>query len=514
MRDHISSLQASILQILLDRDEPISANSIAEMLDSTASTIRYHLAYIKELVRKAGGTLSARPRVGFFLDISPDDAQQLRDKLRSKEFQFHYNYSDRVPLILFDLLVSTTPLTITGLASQIGISKVTLIKELDRSETWLEEHHLSLNRKTRTGIWIAGEEDHQRHALVTLLLEILPENDLVNICRWGLFYPSTDYICSRHVQNYVISHIKNWNLHDAWWLIQRISYRLAYHLSDNRYLVLLLYWAVMIQRVRQGFVLDLPDTILAAMQGSDECQAIVESVEELVRTRNLHIPAAELAHFSALLQTSPHGPYNQLGEVSNDTQDQEATQLANYFVQKVEGHTDFSMSDPVIFKRLCKHIGRTLTRVRYSLPVTKPFTDEITKKYPKMWKAVCEAVETGGEETQQFRQEEITYITMYFILAQELEKKAQPQKSRRVIVACPTGGISIWMLVSRFQKEFPDVEIVAAISLRELQQQDKSQADLIVTTAHHVVDKQLPVITVSPFLTEGEIELLKTHLNN
>jgi len=53
MRDHISSLQASILQILLDRDEPISANSIAEMLDSTASTIRYHLAYIKELVRKA-----------------------------------------------------------------------------------------------------------------------------------------------------------------------------------------------------------------------------------------------------------------------------------------------------------------------------------------------------------------------------------------------------------------------------------------------------------------------------
>jgi len=512
MRDHISSLQASILQILLDRDEPIAANSIAEMLDSTASTIRYHLSYIKELVRKYGGTLSARPRVGFFLDISPNDEKQLRDKLSSKEFQFHYNYSDRVPLILFDLLISTAPLTISVLAGKIGISKVTLIKELDKAETWLEEHHLSLNRKTRTGIWLAGEEDHQRNALVTLLLEIIPEQDLVNICRWGSFYPSTEYIGSRQAQNYVISHIKTWNLYDARWLIQRISYRLAYHLSDQRYLILLLYWAVMIERVQQGFVLDLPETVLAAMQGSNECQAIVESVEELVRTRNLHIPAAELAHFSALLQTSPHGPYNQLGEVSNDPQDQEAIQLANYFVKKVEGHTGFSMSDPVIFKRLCKHIGRTLTRVRYNLPVTKPFTDEITKKYPEMWQAVYESVKGGEEKTQQFCQEEITYITMYFILAQELEKKAQPQKSRRVIVACPTGGISIWMLVSRFQKEFPDVEIVAAISVRELQEQDKSQADLIITTAHHVVDKQLPVITVSPFLTEQEIELLKTHI--
>lgn len=514
MSDHISSLQASILLILLDRDEPISANSIAETLDSTASTIRYHLSYIKKLIRKFGGTLSARPRVGYILEISPNDAQQLREKLCSNEFQFHYSYSDRVTLILFEVLVSTDPLTLSGLASQIGISKVTLIKELDKSEAWLEEHHLVLNRKTRTGIWIAGEEIDLRYALVSLLLEILPEHDLVNICRWGLFYSDTEHFVDKQVQNYVISRIKSWNLHDAWWLIKRISNRLAYHLSDKRYLFLVLYWAVMVQRVQQGFTLDLPDTIMAAMQKCDEYKAILVGANELTRTRGLRIPPTELAHFSAEIQTSPRGPYNQLREVSDDTQDQKAIQLAHYFVQSVEVRTNFSMSDPAIFKRLCKHLGRTLTRIGYNFPIDNPFTNDVIKNYPEMWQAICKAVETGGADTTNFCQKEIAYIAMYFILAQELEKKSLPKKVSRVIVACPSGGISIWMLVSRLQKEFPDVEIVAEISLRELSQQDKSQADLIITTAHHVVDKQLPVITVSPFLTEQEIARLKTCIQN
>lgn len=512
MNDHISSLQAKILLILLNQKEPISANSLADTLNSKASTVRYNLSYIKKLVQKFGGTLSARTKVGYLLEISPDDAKRLQEKLHSEEFQFHYSNTDRLELVLFELLVSPPPLTLSKLASKVKTSRATLTQDLNKAENWLQEHRLTLHRQTRTGTQVIGEEVDLRHALVFLLSEILSENDLLNICQWGMIHKITAQPVDEQVKKYIISQISAWGLPDAWWLVNRILNRLSYRPSDNRYLFLVLYWAVMLQRFHQGFTLNLSETILAAIQESDEYKAVLAGATELIHTRGLHIPPAELAHFSAEIQTSPRGPYNQLREISDDIQDQKATQLTRYFVESVTAQTGFAMNQPVIFNRLCKHLGRTLTRIGYNIPIDNPFTKDVALNYPEMWQAVCKAAESREGDTKQFSQEEIAYIAMYFILAQELEKKSLPRKAGRVIVVCPSGGISIWMLVTRLQKEFPEVEILAAISLRDLSQQDKSQADLIITTAHHVADKQLPVITVSPFLTEEDITLLKNHL--
>jgi len=288
--------------------------------------------------------------------------------------------------------------------------------------------------------------------------------------------------------------------------------KLSHRPSDKRYLFLVLYWAVMVQRIQQNLTLTLSDAILRAIQESAEYQAALAGAQELNQTCGLKIPTAELAHFSAEIQTSAHTPYEQLAEVAEDTQDEKATQIGEHLVSQVKEQVGFSMTDPVIFRRLCRHLGRTLTRLKYNLPSDSAFTSEVTQNHPQIWNAVSAALQQYSAETARFSQEEVTYLAMYFILAQELERKAAPKRIRRVIVACPAGGISIWMLVSRLQKEFPDVEIVAAISLRDLPQQDKSQADLIITTAHHVMDKDLPVITVSPFLNEQEILLLKAKL--
>ncbi len=515
MNEYISSLQAKVLLVLLEQqEEAISASSLAKIVDSKASTVRYNLAYIKKLVQSFGGTLSARPRVGYTLAISAENAKHLHEKLHSTEFQFQYSDKDRQELILFLLLVSDAPLTLSRLVSIIGVSKATLIQDLDEAEKWLQVHQLSLNRQTRTGTQIVGEEVNLRHALVFLLLEVFSENALLDICRWGMIHKYAAQSIDKQVQKKIVADIATWELPDAWWVVNRVLERLAYRPSDKRFLFLVLYWAVMLQRYGRGFVLNLPDTILAAIQECDEYKAVLSGASELVHTRGLHIPPSELAHFSAEIQTSPRGPYNQLREVSGGVQDQRAIELAQYFVESVAEQTGFRMADSVIFGRLCKHLGRTFTRLDYNLPIANPFTKEVIKNYPEMWQAVSDAIENQGSGLEKLSQEEISFIVMYFVLAQELNKKTLPKKISRVIIACPSGGVSIWMLVSRFQAEFPDVEIVASISLRELPQQDKSQADLIITTAHNVVDKELPVITVSPFLTEEEILLLKKHLHN
>ena len=512
MNEHLSSLQAKILLKLLEQEKAISANALAEIVGSKASTVRYNLSHIKKLVEKFGGILSARPRLGYTLVISAENAQRLHEKLHSTEFQFQYSDKERQELILFLLLVSGSPLTLSLFASEMGVSKATLMQDLDEAEKWLQGYHISLNRQTRTGTQIFGEEINLRRALVFLLLEVFSENELLDICRWGMIHKYTTQSIDKQVQKKIVAEIASWQLPDAWWLVNRVLERLAYRPSDKRFLFLVVYWAVMLQRYGRGFVLNLPDTILVAMQESDEYKAVLAGASELVHTRGLHIPPSELAHFSAEIQTSPRGPYKQLQEMSGEVQDQRAVELSQYLVESVVAQTGFRMADSVIFGRLCKHLGRTFTRLEYNLPIANPFTKEIIENHPEMWEAVATAIENKKDISKKLSQEEVAFIAMYFILAQELNKKATPKKISKVIIACPSGGVSIWMLVSRFQAEFPDVEIVAAISLRDLPQQDKSQADIIITTAHHVVDKELPVISVSPFLTEQEIELLKSHL--
>ncbi|MBT7599998.1 MAG: transcription antiterminator [Anaerolineae bacterium] len=513
MNEHLSSLQAKILQILLEQEEAISANTLAEIVGSKASTVRYNLSHVKKLVEKFGGTLSARPRIGFRLAISAEDAKRLHEQLHSTEFQFHYSDKDRQYLILFLLLTSETPITLSMLVSEMGVSKTTIIQDLDEAEKWLQSYRISLSRQTHTGTQIFGEEVNLRRALVFLLLEVFSENELLDICRWGLIDKYTTQSIDKQVQKKIIAESASYQFSDAWWLVNRVLESLAYRPSDKRFLFLVVYWAVMLERYGRGFVLNLPDTILTAIQESDEYKALQAGASELVRTRGLHIPPSELAYFSAEIQTSSRGAYNQLQEIAGEAQDQRAIELSQYLVESVVSQTGFRMADSIIFGRLCKHLGRTFARLKYNLPIANPFTNDVIKNHPEMWQAVSTAIEKNEEISKRLSQEEIAFITMYFILAKELNRKVAPKKISKVIIACPSGGVSIWMLVSRFQAEFPDVEIVAAISLRELPLQDKSQADLIITTAYHVVDKELPVISVSPFLTEQEIELLKSHLH-
>jgi mannitol operon transcriptional antiterminator len=155
---------------------------------------------------------------------------------------------------------------------------------------------------------------------------------------------------------------------------------------------------------------------------------------------------------------------------------------------------------------MTRHISRTLLRLKLGLPIDNPFTNDIKHENPEMWQAVTDAINSLDSEYGEFSQDEVAYLTMYILLAQQLDKKPIQHKPTRVFVVCPTGGVSIWMLVSRLKTEFPDIQIVNSVSLRNLFQQDFKQVDAIITTARDIDVKDLPVVSVTPMLSEKDIE--------
>jgi hypothetical protein len=91
-------------------------------------------------------------------------------------------------------------------------------------------------------------------------------------------------------------------------------------------------------------------------------------------------------------------------------------------------------------------------------------------------------------------------------LALQLNKNFQKSKLNPVaVVACPSGGITVWMLVSRLRSELPEIEIKETISLRDISRVNPNEVDFLICTTQ-VSSRNIRVITVNPLLGEEDIQ--------
>ncbi|MPN56913.1 Transcriptional regulator MtlR [bioreactor metagenome] len=127
-----------------------------------------------------------------------------------------------------------------------------------------------------------------------------------------------------------------------------------------------------------------------------------------------------------------------------------------------------------------------------------------------LWQATSKAIdEVWDEAGPPLPMDEIAYITMYVALALELNKSVKKKVSvPRVVVACPSGGVTVWMLVSRLRVELPEIEIKEVISLRDINNVDPSEVDAIISSAQ-VSARNIKSITVNPLLTEKDVKKIK-----
>jgi transcriptional antiterminator len=165
-----------------------------------------------------------------------------------------------------------------------------------------------------------------------------------------------------------------------------------------------------------------------------------------------------------------------------------------------------------VLARLAEHLSRSVTRVHHGLPIRNPLTPEVRRAYPALWDATSEAARgLAGDLNAALPQEEIAYITMYMGMALELRRRLERNAGRRVVIVCPSGGVTAWMLLSRLKSELPELEVVDVMSIRYLGKFDRESADAVISTAE-LSSCPLPVITVSPLVTGQDIERIRRRL--
>src|SRR6266568_2903385 len=491
----LDSRQASITRLLLSETGPATVEAIASELKLTSRVVRYNLPSIETFLRPEGLHVMRRRGVGVW--VSGDDArrQAMLTSLGSAEGPRVLDGDDRKLQVLAALLdASPRSVHIGALERELGASRPTVRRDVRAAETWLEGHHLHLQRIPGVGIAVRGSEIDIRKGLLSLLLEAVPAERFVSEMSAGARSPQlTD---TRGLDEFASQ--LDLPTHRA------ILTQQLLEPDDNgpMAMVATLYLAIVTRRVRAGRQAELQSGQLRSLIDHPVAAAAARIAAAVEKAANLVLGEADVAAITDFLLG-----FVELVDASLATQADDEI-VIDRLVASAASRLHPSLAEDVQLRRsLGAHLRRLRVRLRYGLPVTNPLDQEVRQRYPDVYRVASDivaALHPVGDAV--VPPEEVGFLTMY--LAGSLERNRLRPKVR-ITVVCPAGMATAWILVSRLLAEFPQVEVGRVVSKTEYERDPEDPGTgLVVSTVPLDELSSVQTVVVSPLLRERDLRHL------
>jgi transcriptional antiterminator len=498
----LDSRQASITRLLLAETGPATVEAIATELKLTSRVVRYNLSSIETFLGAESLHLMRRRGVGVWVSGDDDRRHALMTTLGTASGPRVLDGDDRKLQVLAALLdASPRTVHIGDLEEQLGASRPTVRRDVRAAETWLEGHHLHLQRLPGVGIAVRGSEIDVRKGLLSLLLEAVPaEWLLAEMSGGGLRSPQvTD---TRGLAEFASR--LDLPTHRS------ILTQQLLEPDDNgpMAMVATLYLAIVTRRVREGHDAELQSGQLRSLIDHPVAAAAARIAAAVQKDANLTLGEADVAAITEFLLG-----FVELVDASLATQADDEV-VIDRLVASAASRLHPSLAEDVQLRRsLGEHLRRLRVRLRYGLPVTNPLDEEVRQRYPDVYRVASEivaALDPVGDAI--VPQEEVGFLTMY--LAGSLERNRLRPKIR-ITVVCPAGMATAWILVSRLSAEFPNVEITRVVSKTVFENDvDLATTDLVVSTIPLDELINVQTIVVSPLLRERDLRHLSRVLGD
>lgn len=484
-----------ILRWLLDQDRPRSTGDLAADLGLSQRVVRYRLGAAEAYLRSMGAELTRRRGSGLWLQADADTRDLiLSDLAETSAAPRVYAPEERIHVVLAHLLTAAPESTsVDDLERILEVSKASARRDLQRAEPWLTTRGLSVVRRPGVGITVVGTESAIRQALVQLMFEAVPEEVLRELCTAGF---GESALARVRLPAGIRDHIRMLPLQTCWQLVSEspISWTVA---QGNSELVFTLYLAVTASRLAAGDEISLDTGQHRSLVDHPVASTAAGIALEFSTLVGIALPDQEVAGITeyllglATLSSAPPESEGEREQLLDDLLETAAEQL----------HPTLE-ADPELRRGLALHLERLAVRLRYGLPVHNPLLKEVVDRYPDVHQVSARLGEMiAAAMKSPIAEDEIGYITMYLSGALERSRLAP---RRRALVVCPSGMATAWVLVSRIQSEFPQLELVSVIAARDYEGSLSGDIDLVISTVD-LKAQSVPVVVVSPLLTPDDV---------
>lgn len=493
---HLDTRVIRILRWLLDQSRPRSTASLAHDLGLSQRVVRYRLDAVDSFLAPHGLTLERQRGSGLWIDADEETRHRVLAEITEPGSTPRvYAPEERDHVLLAAMLWAAPEATsLDRLHDELEVSKASARRDLKRNEDWLEKRELVLVRRPGVGVSVVGNEGRIRQALVHLSVESVPEDVLHELCRTGFADAKSVRV---RVPAGIREHLQRLPMQQSSEIVRRSTPPGVLSEGANE-LVLVLYVAIAAARLAMGRTIFLETGLQRSLIDHPVSAAAESIADEFAGEFDIELPDLEVAgiteYLLGLAALSGQG-----GLTGGDHE-----QLLDHMMSVAAASLHETLKEDAELRRsLSQHLDRLSVRLRYGLPVHNPLLHEVRERYPDVHAVALGlgdsiAKHLGGPIVE----DELGYITMYLSGALE---RIRLRPSKRAIVVCPSGMATVWVLVSRIQTEFPQLELIDVLSTRAFEALEHLDVDLVITTVE-IPDQLVPVAVVNPLLPPVDVK--------
>ena len=477
----MNARQIFLLEFLLKQNEYLSANQLSEKYGVSTKTVYQDIDKINYFLEE--GALNSRiikvPRKGIKLSAD-EERKRIHAFLLENKFESgaeNYTPEYRESEIIKRLFINQDKLDIYEFAEEMFVTESTVHRDIDKLENNLGEFDLKIRIK-HDCFYVDGDEWSIRKALYSYITQnqtIRSEKGLEG------FFTKGDVEKCREA-------------------IDRLSQKYHHQFSDDYSWLLLTECLVFKKRTDQkNYLTKRTSNLINDLNHLEVYFFSGELLENIIDKHFSEISPYEIETMAYSLLA--YGFSIQSADYIQNIEEQ-----VNELIEKVSSLLSLDLTkDKHLKLMLSNHISKMIFRLRNQIYITNPAIEEIKKQYSSLFNVIWIAIRDLGKYYEiNIPNEELAFIVIHFQLA--IEKILKPLN---VVVICQNGIATSELIMSKLHKIFDADAKITNISVREIDFYDLSNIDLIISTIS-LPDITIPVIEVSPILTKGEIESIRS----
>jgi|GEM_PF-1498046 len=512
LKININPRQRTIIFALLESDGRLTIEQLAKRCGVTGRVIRYNLDTVRAWLRNEGVPLRIRPGFGMEIEASRVQRKRLLALIdQPEEDHLVFSRTQRHHLLLFELLSSQLPLTYKQLAEIGGVSRSTVINDIEEMEKWLALFSIRLKRLPNRGVFVQSGEANRRFALLNLIREELGDR------KWYLLWkqPGVGFAGDKSIPPRLEKFLRGLPLKIAHMEVVRIENMIGRTMSLYSRVETLVYLAISIECLQGGKAIPPDQTIIVEHNLYYE---VAVAVFGDLRTRyHLPVTPAETALLAATLcgakwESPSLDLRDQASRAELETLYPSGTAYASQIISVCARQLHpLLLLDEELFAELARHLEPVIYRIRYQLPILNENLPEIRRLYPEIYQTAQQSLREIEEDLYlTFPPEEIAYIAMYLLSA--LNRLNIKDRSKTTVALVGDGiRAKVSLLRARLEREFPALKVIGIVNGFSSENEILNQADLILST-DPIEMPDYPILNVSPFLHPAEKKMIQNWL--
>lgn len=512
----LTTRQRDILKIILEEQRPVSSIELAGQLNLTPRQVSYSIQGIRVWLNQHNQDLKTIQGAGFVVEVQPDLARSLVQQINSQAgVQIILSASQRQQLLALFLLTYPEPIILSQLEQKAQVSRMTITKDLDEIEPWLNERGIALIRKPHFGIQASGEERDIQQCLAEIVWGETPfsSEPVIQITHAeGLVFLLEADARRQALVDYTRMLLERANMRRTIGLVAKAEEQLGGRFTDDGVLHLALVFSILSNRIAGGYHLTADSQQIQWLETLPIWPVAGFISRRLSRDTNAAWQPTDVAGIAVQMMAAPRneilpGEIEHYGDFS-----QLIERLMIYISQAFK--IPKLKYDRTLQNGLLNHIVPACFRQRFHLwfPVSLSATN-LPEQDERENEITAEIARMVYEHTRvDLPRNEVDNIV---VLLRAAIIRNRSYRFERVIIVCPSGMATAQLLLARLHARFPYLNGLEVISLRDLTLAMVASADLVLTTIP--LPRQFAsspkVIQVHPLLMPEDIEVITRFLS-